>query len=95
MACDGTGTCEDSDQDETNDCLACALPGPCKSAADACGASAGCAQYLFCIDQCGQTETCVDQCDTQVPDGVPLFKELAGCLCGACTTDCADSYLCL
>jgi hypothetical protein len=93
-ACDGKGACEDSDQDDTNDCAACVLPGECKAAVDACGASAACAQYLFCIDQCGQTTDCITQCDAQVPEGVALFTALTDCICGACTNDCAAHYYC-
>jgi hypothetical protein len=92
--CDGKGVCEDSDDDNSNDCVGCALDGSCGAAAETCGASQDCAAYIICLNGCGQTPTCVTECNGSEPAGKAAFDELAGCVCGQCPNDCAGTYFC-
>jgi hypothetical protein len=93
--CDGKGVCEDSDDDNSNDCVGCALDGTCGPAIQACAASEPCANYIVCLDGCGQTPRCVEGCNTSQPTGKTAFDDiLASCVCAQCETDCASSYFC-
>ena len=95
MACESA--CEDSDDDNTNDCIGCVIEdGSCQGSLDTCFASIECIEYVQCIDACGNPPeaTCAGECDTANPTGKAGFAGVATCFCAQCSNICAGTFYC-
>jgi hypothetical protein len=77
-SCSSGTTCEQ--------CMACALAGPCKPKVDACAVSSECKTFGACIAEKDDAATAA-ACRTQQPSGATAFCAYMGCAaytqCGA------------
>lgn len=99
--CDNKGTCQDMDNDPTNDCAGCAFAGPCLSKEQACEMDKDCCNamgtmcdpnsFVACLNACAANDSaCVKKCQTDHPTGAMLYSDLIVCVvCDNCPTDCA------
>jgi hypothetical protein len=101
IGCDGTGVCQDADEDPFNDCVSCALADACSGQLQACGAepdcctpqadgSCGADSFVGCINLCdAQDQACFDNCLQTHPTGAQVYNELVFCaICDNCYNDC-------
>ena len=90
-SCDNTGTCQDADQDATNDCISCALVGACSDQYNACTGDQDCVALNTCFNGCGDNDqTCLTSCAQQHPTGFQLYNAMLICaICEQCPNDCA------
>ena len=80
--CDGGGNCDD--------CIACAVDGPCAAEAEACEQDLGCLAFLDCVSGCGD-EACALDCADGNEEGAEIFQQAAACVvCDTCSLDGAD-----
>jgi len=97
-SCDNKGVCEDSDSDDTNDCVGCVITvsHACDRPLNACVGDANCVDYLMCVNACTKPPmpACVDACKVQTPGGEGAFAPVATCFCNSCANDCAGAFYC-
>lgn len=67
--------------------------GLCSDAAQTCGESAACRDYIDCVNACGDVP-CTVGCELQHPQGKATYDGIRDCAChDACATECqGDSY---
>ena len=90
-SCDNKGTCQDADMDATNDCLTCALNGPCIAEATQCfQTNPDCSAFNDCLGACPSgDQACVNDCVSAHQGGLNDFLAVIDCgICQNCATDC-------
>lgn len=78
--------------DATNDCLTCALNGPCIAEATQCfETNPDCVAFNNCLGACGPNDqNCVNACVSAHMDGLQDFLAVIQCgICTECVTDCS------
>ena len=77
--------------DATNDCLTCALNGPCIAEATQCfETNPDCIAFNDCLGACPSgDQTCVNNCVSAHQGGLNDFLAVIDCgICQNCATDC-------
>ncbi len=88
-ACSDIATCQDGDQDPSNDCVSCAVTSVCSDQYTACTQNADCVAINTCLTNCSVDDpNCPQACAEANAAGIALYQEVI--LCAVCDT-CYDS----
>ena len=89
-ACGEITTCQDTDQDPSNDCVSCAFTSVCSDQYMACTNSPDCIAVNTCLTNCEAGDmACQQGCLQKNQAGAALYQEVILCaVCDACFDSC-------
>ena len=97
LICDD-GTSAPQESAECDDCLGCAIEGPCQLTNEACNNSAACQTLIACLNACPPSngvDPCADECIDGNVAGAELLADALQCESCNCPNNCALADLCI